>query len=189
MKPRIIVRILLVLVMLAQLALGLGLIGVALGLVTPQMLEYITALPYATAENGWITAGIGAGLILLAIILIAGVNRRAPRKAKEPAAAVISRGELGVSSITLAAIDEMIHRHCAENGNVKACDAAISVKEDKLSIGLKLSLAPEANVAATSAALRESLVQYLQEYTGITVGDVGIMIVTAAEKAAAVQAS
>ena len=121
MKPKVLHRILLVLVMLVLFALGLCFIGVALNFITADTVNAIAALPYASAINGWITAGVGLLLCLIAIVLIIGFNRRAPKN-QAPASAVISQNEMGISSITLAAIDDMVKRHCATaNGNVKKC--------------------------------------------------------------------
>ena len=107
MKPKVLYRILLVLVMLVLFALGLCFIGVALNFITADTVNAIAALPYASAINGWITAGVGLLLCLIAIVLIIGFNRRAPKN-QAPASAVISQNEMGISSITLAAIDDMV---------------------------------------------------------------------------------
>ena len=137
MKPKVLYRILLVLVMLVLFALGLCFIGVALNFITADTVNAIAALPYASAINGWITAGVGLLLCLIAIVLIIGFNRRAPKN-QAPASAVISQNEMGISSITLAAIDDMVKRHCATaNGNVKKCDSRIAVVENKLKIDLR----------------------------------------------------
>ena len=129
MKPKVLDRILLVLVMLVLFALGLCFIGVALNFITADTVNAIAALPYASAINGWITAGVGLLLCLIAIVLIIGFNRRAPKN-QAPASAVISQNEMGISSITLAAIDDMVKRHCATaNGNVKKCDSRSGRKQ------------------------------------------------------------
>ena len=70
MKPKVLYRILLVLVMLVLFALGLCFIGVALNFITADTVNAIAALPYASAINGWITAGVGLLLCLIAIVLI-----------------------------------------------------------------------------------------------------------------------
>lgn len=184
MKPKVIDRILLVLVMLVLFALGLGFVGVALNLVTADMLGAVAALPYASAANGWITAGIGVLLCIIAVALIIGFNRRAPRE-KVPAAAVISQNELGTSSITLSAVDDMVRRHCAAaSANVKKCDSRIAVADGKLKIDLKLAVAEDTNVPETTEALRTSLIGYIQSLTGIQVSDVSILVSTEPEQKA-----
>ena len=175
MKPKVLYRILLVLVMLVLFALGLCFIGVALNFITADTVNAIAALPYASAINGWITAGI---------VLIIGFNRRAPKN-QAPASAVISQNEMGISSITLAAIDDMVKRHCATaNGNVKKCDSRIAVVENKLKIDLRVVIAEEANISETTEALRTSLIDYIQTITGIQVSDVSILVSTEPEKKA-----
>ena len=175
MQPKVIYRILLVLVMLALFALGLCFIGAALNFITADMVNAIAALPYASAINGWITAGIGLLLCLISTALIIGFNSRAPRN-QAPAAAVISQNEMGVSSITLAAIDDMVKRHCATaNGNVKKCDSRIAVVDNKLKIDLRIVIAEEANIPETTEALRTSLIDYIQTITGIQVSNVSIL--------------
>ena len=163
MKPKVLYRILLVLVMLVLFALGLCFIGVALNFITADTVNAIAALPYASAINGWITAGVGLLLCLIAIVLIIGFNR----------------------SITLAAIDDMVKRHCATaNGNVKKCDSRIAVVENKLKIDLRVVIAEEANIPETTEALRTSLIDYIQTITGIQVSDVSILVSTEPEKKA-----
>ena len=182
MKPKVLYRILLVLVMLVLFALGLCFIGVALNFITADTVNAIAALPYASAINGWITVGLL--LCLIAIVLIIGFNRRAPKN-QAPASAVISQNEMGISSITLAAIDDMVKRHCATaNGNVKKCDSRIAVVENKLKIDLRVVIAEEANIPETTEALRTSLIDYIQTITGIQVSDVSILVSTEPEKKA-----
>ena len=181
MKPRIIDRMLLVLLMLVLLALGLGLLAVSLGFVPLELLREIVSFPYQSAQNGWITAGAGAVLVLWALRMIIGFNRRA--KKTGPATAVIAKTEYGTASITLAAVDEMIRRHCAQNEQICRQDSVISVKDDKLMINLRLNLAEEANIPEVTAALRESLTAYLEGLTGIKVGDVNMMVSTLPEQA------
>lgn len=181
MKPRIIDRLLLILLMLVLLALGLGLLAISLGFVPMDIVTNIVSFPYQSVANGWITAGVGAVLVLWAIRMIIGFNRRA--KKTGPATAVIAKTEFGTSTITLAAIDEMVRRHCATNGNVRKQDSVISVKDNKLMINLKLNLAEDANVPETTAALRESLTAYIESLTGIKVGDISMMVSTLPEQA------
>lgn len=185
MKPRIFDRILLVLFMLVLIALGIGFIAISLGFINAETLAYVAALPFASAANAWITAGIGALLVIIAIRLIIGMNRRAP-KAKAPATIVVGKSELGTSSITLAAVDEMVQRHCATYPAVKQCSSVLSVsKENKLLIALRTILDAEANVPEVTGGLRASLTEYIQVLTGVTVGDISIMVSTAPEKAEA----
>lgn len=123
-------------------------------------------------------------LCLIAIVLIIGFNRRAPKN-QAPASAVISQNEMGISSITLAAIDDMVKRHCATaNGNVKKCDSRIAVVENKLKIDLRVVIAEDANIPETTEALRTSLIDYIQTITGIQVSDVSILVSTEPEKKA-----
>ena len=184
MKPKVLYRILLVLVMLVLFALGLCFIGIALNFITADTVNAIAALPDASAINGWITAGVGLLLRLIAIVLIIGFNRRAPKN-QAPASAIISQNEMGISSITLAAIDDMVKRHCATaNGNVKKCDSRIAVVENKLKIDLRVVIAEDANIPETTEALRTSLIDYIQTITGIQVSDVSILVSTEPEKKA-----
>ena len=180
MKPRIIDRLLLILLMLVLLALGLGFIAISLGFVPFDLISDIVAFPYRSAQNGWITAGIGLVIALWAIRMMVGFNRRA--KKAGPATAVIAQTEFGTSSITLAAIDEMVKRHCAANQSILTQESIISVKDNRLMINLKLNLAEDTNVPEVTAALRESLTAYIENLTGIKVGDVNMMVSTLPEQ-------
>ena len=60
MKPRIIDRLLLILLMLVLMALGLGMLATSLGFVPLGILNDIVAFPYQSAQNGWITAGFSS---------------------------------------------------------------------------------------------------------------------------------
>ena len=182
MKPRIIDRLLLILLMLVLIALGLGFLAISLGLVPMQIVTDIVSFPYQSAQNGWITAGVGFVLVLWAVRMIAGFNRRA--KKTGPATAVIAKTEFGTSTITLAAIDEMVRRHCSANERILKQDSVISVKDNNLVINLKLNLAEDANVPETTAALRESLTAYIETLTGIKVGDISMMVATLPEQQA-----
>lgn len=185
MKPRIFDRILLVLLMLVLIALGLGFIAVALGFINADVVMYIASLPYINPVNPWIIAGVGALIIIIAIRLIIGMNRRAP-KMKGPATIIVGRNELGTSSITLAAVDEMVQRHCSAQPFVNQCSSVLSVsKDNKLLIALRAILETEANVPEVTSSLSTGLREYIQGLTGVTVGDISIMVSTQPEKAEA----
>ena len=166
--------------MLVLLALGLGLIAVSLGFVPASLLSDIVALPYQSTKNAWITAGIGLVVALWAVRMMIGFNRRARKTG--PATAVIAQTEFGTSSITLAAIDEMVRRHCSTNQSILNQESVIAVKDNKLVINLKLNLAEDTNVPEVTAALRESLTAYVETLTGIKVGDVSMMVSTMPEQ-------
>ncbi len=182
MKPKIIDKLLLILLMLVLIALGLGLIAVSLGFVPMGILTGIASFPYQSSVNGWITAGVGLVIVLWAVRMIIGFNRRA--RSNGPATAVIARTEFGTSTITLAAINDMISRHCAANENVRKQDSDISVKDDKLMINLRLSLAEDTNIPEVTTGLRESLTAYLEGLTGIKVGEISMMVSTLPEQQA-----
>lgn len=182
MKPRIIDRILLVLMMLAMIAVAALLLAVATKLLPIEYVIYNATLAYSGLFASLLLGGIGLVLLILSIRLMVAFNAR-PR-APRVTSALVASNELGSTHIALAAIDHLVQRHCRGSGQIKECASSIYTTQDGgLRVGLKLVVLPETVVPQFSEELKASLKAYLEEHTGIPVRDTSILISAAAQNA------
>ncbi|HWS29845.1 MAG TPA: alkaline shock response membrane anchor protein AmaP [Clostridia bacterium] len=180
MKPRMIDRVLLVLMMLVLIALAVLLLAIATHVLPIEYVTYNAALAYSGLYASLILGGTGILILILAIRLLIGFNRRpsTPRITS----ALVSSNELGATHIALAAVDNLVQRHCRANGKIKECVSTIYTTPDGgLRIALKLVVLPETAVPQFTEELKTSLKSYLEEYTGIPVREIAILIGVAAQ--------
>ncbi|MCE5234563.1 MAG: alkaline shock response membrane anchor protein AmaP [Clostridiaceae bacterium] len=182
MKPRVIDRILLVLMLLFTLVVAAFLLAVATHLLPAEYVLFNATLAYSGLTASLIIGGAGLVVLILSVRLMVAFNRRpsVPRVTS----ALVAADELGSTHIALAAVDHLVQRHCRTNGKIKECVSSIYTTQDGgLRVGLKLVVLPETNVPEFTSELKASLKAYLEEYTGIPVRDISILISAAAQNA------
>lgn len=177
-------KFMLVLILLSMIALSALCIGTSMGFISYEM---ITG-PIAIITNGLIGNRLilgAAGVILLAVALrlfVAMGKKKAYQPAAAPAAssAVMLSGDNGTAYISIAAIDQLVQRHCRANAKIKDCESNVIAAQDPdkgVSIKLKLSVAAETVAPELSANLQQSLKQYIESLSGVNVNTVDIMII------------
>ena len=182
MKFRFIDKFLLVLLLLFTLALSALSIGTAMNLVTQGMLVHgVMVMTNGMIENKLILAAIGIVLLIFALRLFIAMGKKKDREpAKQPAsAALLLAGENGTAYITLSAVDSLVQRHCRANQKIRECESAVTARpapEGGVSISLRISVLPDTVIPELSAALQQSLKEYIQSVCGIQVISVDIMV-------------
>lgn len=176
-------KFMLVLILLGMIALSALCIAMSMGFVTFEMIAY----PISIITNGLIGNRLilgGAGVVLLAVALrlfvAMGKKREVKASAAAPTSAVMLSGENGTAYISIAAIDQLVQRHCRANAKVKECESVVIPVQEPgsgISIRLKLSVAPETVVPELSSSLQQSLKQYVESLSGVNVNAVDILIV------------
>ena len=137
----------------------------------------------AQAYNHPVTALI-AGLVALvvaALCLRLIFARKTKRKPVQPASALIKTTDIGNTYIALSALEAMAQRHIRASSRVRDCLTAIRVGEDgsSISFSVKLTVLPETPLPDLTAQLQKSLKEYVEEQSGILVGEVGVLVESA----------
>lgn len=167
-------RILIVFFALLIIALLVALLGCAIG--------YLPQITAAAAVD-ILYSGMTAKLIIIGccLLLLIGCCRLiiaacGSDKPKAPASVVVDSTDTGVTTVSLAAIDNMVQRHCRANGQIKECATVIRCTEGGISLNLGLTLLPDANIPELTGALRDSLKSFIEAGSGVTVSDIGIAV-------------
>ncbi len=177
-------KFMLVLILLGMIALSALCIAMSMGLVTFEMVVYpISIITNGLIGNRLILGGAGVVLLAVAFRLFVAMGKKREVKAAAaatPTSAVMLSGENGTAYISIAAIDQLVQRHCRANAKVKECESLVVAAQEPctgVNIRLKLSVAPETVVPELSGSLQQSLKQYVESLSGVTVNAVDILIV------------
>ncbi len=177
MKPSVFDRILLVLALLFLIGVSVLFLCVATQILPEEYVVYNAELAYSGVEASLIVGGAGLLLLIISLRILVAFNRKpaAPRTTS----ALVGSNEIGATHISLAAVDNLVQRHCRANGKIRECTSGIFTLDGGLRITLKLAVLPETNVPQFTEELKGSLKAYLEEHAGIPVKEISILIVAA----------
>ena len=82
----------------------------------------------------------------------------------------------GIIRVSLETLDDLTQKHARSITYVREVKSRIVPVKDSIRIFLKLSLAPETDIPAITAALQESMKEYITTYSGVPVLDVQIYV-------------
>lgn len=184
MKFKWIDKLLLVLVLLLVIALAALSVGIAMSLITADMIAQVVGIvTNGLIANKLIMGGIGLVLLVFAFRLFIAMGKRGDAKtqaAPKPTSTLVFTGDNGSAFISLQAIDAMVQRHCRANPKVKECESSVTAVENStVAIGLKLVVTGETVLPEFTKALQATLKEYVETCCGITVRDVDILFVNA----------
>lgn len=174
MKPKLIDRILLALLLIVTLALSLLLIGLASRVAPLPNLQAFLALLYTGFENQLILGGVGLVILLITLrLMFAGTGR----KPEKPTSTLVQATELGATFISLSAIDSMVQKHCRANNRVRnVASQIIPVREGGVTVRVRLALMPDTDIPALCKELQQTLKEYVEKNSGINVREIGILV-------------
>ena len=183
MKLKVFDRILLGILLIVAIIAAFVLFGMAANLITESMVTSFIALFYMFKENAMILAGCGLVLLLISIKLVfAGKGKKAEVR---PASALMKQNEFGGTFISLEALDTMVQKHCRAQQRVRDCHTTLNSSAEGVTIGIRLTVLPDTDVVTLTSELQQSLKEYIENLTGISVREIGILIENASAPAAA----
>ena len=183
MKLNALGSILLALLLIAAIVFSFLLFGVALGIIDMGVLGMLVQ-SLSLAPNRLIVAAAGGALLLVSLLLLFCGRVKHEKKAEAaPASALMQQNEIGGTYVSLDAIDAMVQKHCRAQSSVRDCQSTLRSLEDGVSIGIRLSVLPDTDIATLTQQLQSSLREYIQSLTGITVKEIGILVENAAADA------
>ena len=121
-------------------------------------------------------------LLVFALQLFIAMCRRelSPRD-KAPTSTLLSAGENGAEYISLSAVDALVQRHCRANQRIKECESTVIPMQSGVSVSLRLQVLPDTVIPELAAQLQQSLKEYIETISGITVTGVDILILPLAQ--------
>lgn len=179
MKPKLIDRFILWLLLILLIGIAVVLIGIAFNLIPITSIMFLVEIIYAYQVNAVIVGGIGLVILILALRLMFAGKGRA-KTAPVPTSALVQAGENGSTYITLAALDSMVQKHVRTNNRIKDCESQVSAVQDGVVIKLKLALMPDTNIPELTKAMQASLKEYIESLSGIHVTEVAILVAATA---------
>ncbi len=184
MKLKAFDRVLLAILLIIAIVFAFVLLGMAANIIHYDVVANFISLFYEHPRNALILAACALVLLLICIkLLLAG--RGGPAQADQaaaPASTLMQQTELGGTFISLDAVDGMVQKHCRSQERVRACQSTLRALDDGVTIGIRLSVLPDTDVASLTQQLQVSLREYIQSLTGINVKEIGILVESAAEE-------
>lgn len=146
-------------------------------LFAPVRINVINRLSNLPGDFTGKTLLIGGGVILL--VLCAYLISVSISRTRKPAAksALVKKTDNGSIQIALTAVDTLVQKCTRGFTQVKDCTSRIVViPTGELAIQVKLQLMPETNVPELCSQLQTELKEYVQNYSGVTVQEVQVII-------------
>lgn len=179
MKLNALGRIMLALLLILAIVFAFLLLGMSVSVIGSELATMMLARIYEYARP--LLAIVGLALLAICCLLLFCGRSKKQKVEAAPASTLMQQNEIGGTYIALDAIDSMVQKHCRAVPNVRDCHTSLRALEDGVSIGIRLAVLPDTDVATLTQQLQASLKEYIQSLTGISVKEIGILVENAAE--------
>ncbi len=180
MKPRLIDRLLLGLVLLVFIAAMVFIVLCVTGVFPAQNVTgFISELLGSGLGYGYIRIGIAAVAVILAIIAIKLLFTSSKPKEKDRGenASLLASDENGSAYITAASIDSMVQKYIKANNRIRECASKVLITEAGTDITLKAVVLADTNIPELCDKVRRELKEYVETYAGVKVSQVSLMVI------------
>ena len=181
MKPRLIDRLLLGVVLLLFIAAMVLIILFAVGVIPSDTVTGLAERFMGSGiKEGYIRIGVIALAAILAIVAIKLLFTSSKPREKEKAnnASLLAADENGTSYISAASIDSMAQKYIKANSRIRECTSKVSVNPDSsVDLALKAIVLADTNIPELCANVRKDLKEYIETYAGVKVEKVEFMVV------------
>ena len=179
MKPRIIDKILLAIVLIVFIAIMACIVLCAFNVIDEDMRSAaFSALDFG--ENPYLFIGVCAGAVLLGVIAIKLLFTRSRVKERDTGtnASLLLADENGSAYITAASIDSMVQRYIKTNNRIRECSSTVKIDQlQGVTLDLKMVVLADTNVPELCDKVRKELKEYIEQYAGVTVALISIVVV------------
>jgi len=172
MKMRMSDRILLTLYTLVVILLSLGLLCIALNIISlPYFVDLISGLQY-----GWpfavITLGISLVLLATSFRLLAVGSSR-----KQPMSTILKTTDLGIIRVSVNTLDTLTQKAVRSFQEVKDVRSVVLPETDGgIKVQLKVTILPDVRMPELTQNIQGKVKEYVEELSGITVREVQVYI-------------
>ena len=182
MKLNVLGRIMLALLLIFTIVFAFILLGMSVSIINAELATMMLVRLYDYMRP--LVAVFGAVLLLICGLLLFCGRSKTEKTAAAPASTIMQQNEIGGTYIALDAIDSMVQKHCRAVSSVRDVHTSLRSLDDGVSIGIRLSVVPDTDIATLTQQLQVSLKEYIQSLTGISVKEIGILVESAAEEPA-----
>lgn len=181
MKPRLIDRLLLGLLLLIFIAAMVFAILLMLGVVPMQdVTRALDSVMEPERVKTYIRIGVVALAALLGIIAVKLLFTSSRPKEKDTSnnASLLKSDENGTSYISAASIDSMAQKYIKSNSRIRECTSKVNIAPDSsVSITLKAIVLADTNIPELCDTVRRELKEYIETYAGVNVSQIAFMVV------------
>ena len=181
MKPRLIDRLLLGLILLVFIAAMVFAVLVMVGVIPMESVTaFLDELMSSEAKYRYIRIGVAAAAVLLGVIGIKLLFTPAKAKEKDNSgtASLLRSDENGASYISAASIDSMAQKYLKSNSRIRECTSKVDIAPDSsVAITLKAIVLADTNIPELCDTVRKELKDYIETYAGVPVSQIAFMVV------------
>ncbi len=180
MKPRLIDKILLGLVLLIFIAAMVLIVLCVVGVFPAEnVIEFVRRLLSGDRPYNYIRIGTAAGAVVFGLVALKLLFTGSKPKEKEKGenASLLSSDENGSAYITAASIDSMVQKYIKTNNRIRECASKVSIGEAGTDITLKAVVLADTNIPELCDKVRKELKEYIETYAGVKVSQVAFMVI------------
>lgn len=193
MKPRLIDRLLLGLLLLIFIAAMVFVVLVMVGVFPAgNVTAIIDTVMGPEPKFTYIRIGVIAVAAILFVIAVKLLFTSSKPREKDQTnnASLLSADENGVAYISAASIDSMAQKYIRSNSRIRECSSKVSIASDSsVSITLKSIVLADTNIPELCDKVRTELKEYIETYAGVKVSQITFMVINTYSPAAAARVS
>ncbi len=173
MKMKIFDRVLLAIILILMFLVALVVLAIGVRVLPQEIAQGVVAVLYTGTANAIILSVVAVIVILMVLRL--AFRRRKP--ASKPATSTLIRTtDIGACYISMAAMNNMVQKHCRSNTRLRECFSSIMPVEGGVQIALRVTLMPDTEIPVLLDTLQKSLKEYIENCSGVNVRDIQIMV-------------
>ena len=181
MKPRLIDRLLLGLLLLIFIGVMVVVILCAAGVIPAVNVTYtVDTILGGDGYMKYVRIGIIAAAGILGIIAIKLLFTSGKRKEKEEpnTASLLMSDEYGSAYVSAASIDSMAQKYIKSNNRIRECTSKVTIAADSsVGITLKAIVLTDTNIPELSEKVRTELKEYIETYAGVKISQISFMVI------------
>ena len=168
-------RLLIGLILLIFIAVSLFIVGIGFGPLRSAFENFYALMTNGLFINSLIMVAVGLVLLVIALrVVIALCARKAPAA---PSTVLLKTTDSGSIRIAISAVDSMVQRAARNAPSVRdVVSRVITTANEELAIQLRITFAPDTELAVATAKVQEDVKEYVQKHTGVPVQEVQVLV-------------
>ena len=168
-------RLLLTLVLLIFIGVSIFVIGIGFGPLRSVVENFYALMTNGLFINSLILVVVGIVLVLIALrVIVALCARKAPAA---PTTVLLKTTDSGSIRIAISAVDSMVQRAARNAPSVRdVTSRVITTANEELAIQLRITFAPDTELASATVKVQEEVRDYVQKHTGVPVQEVQVYV-------------
>lgn len=181
MKPRLIDRLLLALLLLIFIGLMVVVILCAVYVFPSENVINVISTVLGDGKV-YLFARIGiiavAGILAIIAIKLLFTSGKPKEKEESNNAALLVADEYGTAYVSAASIDSMAQKYIRANNRIRECSSKVIIAQDSsVSLTLKAVVLTDTNIPELSETVRTELKDYIETYAGVRINQLSFMVV------------